>query len=185
MLAITEGTQIRAYVPAKFTVCGVSFEFQKYPLLLCSICVSTKENKPISHPGKGRTRDTLVLDPSRESIRKMPDQSSGAAGSSGSGKGDHQAQEIASLRDDVGLLTSHISQLILLVGDLARKKEEPSDAGVGDAGRASEGIAAVWAMKGHRRLGARRTGRTCANVLESLVRKDNTAAKQEAMSPKR
>ena len=42
-----------------------------------------------------------------------------------------------------------------------------SEAGVGDAGRASEGIAAarLWAMEGHRRLGARRTARTCANLI--------------------
>ena len=35
--------------------------------------------------------------------------------------------------------------MMLLVSDLARKKEEASDAGIGDAGRASEDIAAASA----------------------------------------
>ena len=67
----------------------------------------------------------------------------GSAG--GSVPGADQSEEIADLRNTLKTLAQQMSQLMLLIGDMARKKEESSDAGVGDAGRASEDIAAASA----------------------------------------
>ena len=82
----------------------------------------------------------------------MSDPEPGEKTPRGAGTGMQQTAEIVSLREDVSSLSAQLGQLTMLVSELVRKKEEPSDAGigaagsvagVGDADRGSEDLAAA------------------------------------------
>ncbi|CAB1117852.1 unnamed protein product [Ectocarpus sp. CCAP 1310/34] len=87
----------------------------------------------------------------------MADRVAGENIPGGPSEGDQSSAELTSLKADVGSLAEQLGKLTLLVGELTRKEEEPSDARGSDAGRGDARESAAAASAGVQE-GASQTG---------------------------
>lgn len=97
--------------------------------------LNTKDKKITPFQVKDIRTNTLVVYSLEGVHQEMADRVAGENTRGGPSEGDQSSAELTRLKADVGSLAEQISRLTLLVGELTRKEEEPSDARGSDAGR--------------------------------------------------